>query len=181
MFDSRKPTSPPLCLDDRLSLASGLDGRFTSQTLAGSNWLPVAASLPGLLTTDGLAPRAHDGFPDGMVLNEDGTLNSPDNPVARGGTITLFATGMGETDLSVLSGAVAESSGIVPKIGVYSTWTSQPFTGPLVPPDPASTVTGAVAAMLQIRVKVPPGSPGSRRSASCSGPSSRSIRRSQIW
>ena len=38
------------------------------------------------------------------ALNDQGTINSPDNPVARGGIIVLFLTGDGQNDASA-SGA----------------------------------------------------------------------------
>ena len=65
--------------------------------LSGAVWMPVASSLPGLLTTDLLNVQPHANGPDGYVQNQDGTLNSPTNPAAIGSTIKLFVTGMGAT------------------------------------------------------------------------------------
>ena len=40
-----------------------------------------------------------DSSGQASVVNEDGTLNSPSNPAARGSIITLFGTGEGVTGL----------------------------------------------------------------------------------
>ena len=66
-----------------------------------------------------------------VVLNQDGTLNSPENPAAAGNVIVLFATGQGVTQPPSPSGAK-------PAGGVY--------------PEPAAetalTIGGAVAPIL---------------------------------
>lgn len=52
--------------------------------------VPVAPSMPGLFTTQ-------SGVGQVVAVNEDGTLNSPGNPAARGSVVTLYATGEGQT------------------------------------------------------------------------------------
>ena len=54
--------------------------------------LPVASSSPGIFTLSG------SGVGQGAILNQDSTLNSVDNPAARGSIIVFFATGAGQTD-----------------------------------------------------------------------------------
>jgi uncharacterized protein (TIGR03437 family) len=53
--------------------------------------VPVAATAPGIFTTDG------SGKGSAAVTNQDGSLNSPSNPASRGSVVTFYATGMGET------------------------------------------------------------------------------------
>jgi uncharacterized protein (TIGR03437 family) len=47
---------------------------------------PVAQTAPGVFTVDGFYAAA---------LNQDGTLNSADNPAAPGSIVSVFATGLG--------------------------------------------------------------------------------------
>lgn len=52
--------------------------------------IPVVAARPGL-------------FPG--IFNQDGSLNSPDNPASAGSVVVMFATGQGVTDPPSRSGA----------------------------------------------------------------------------
>lgn len=54
--------------------------------------LPVTPTAPGLFT------RFGTGTGGAIALNEDGTLNSPANPAARGSSIFLYTTGEGMTE-----------------------------------------------------------------------------------
>jgi len=60
----------------------------TGQVLA-SGPVPMAPVSPGLFTADGTGNGAL------AALNEDGSVNSPTNPIGRGKVIVLFGTGMG--------------------------------------------------------------------------------------
>jgi uncharacterized protein (TIGR03437 family) len=51
--------------------------------------VPVAGTSPGIFSVDG------SGVGQGYILNPDGTLNSPSNPVAPGDRFTLYVTGVG--------------------------------------------------------------------------------------
>ena len=52
-------------------------------------WMPAAVASPGIYSVDG------SGAGQGYILNGDGTVNSPANPVAMGSPITILATGVG--------------------------------------------------------------------------------------
>ena len=54
--------------------------------------LPVASSAPAIFTLGG------NGAGRGAILNQDSTVNSPDNPAERGSIIVIYATGAGQTD-----------------------------------------------------------------------------------
>ena len=58
---------------------------------AASNTVVVATNTysPGLFSSDGT------GTGQGVILNQDGSLNSPSNPAKPGDRITIFATGVG--------------------------------------------------------------------------------------
>jgi len=61
---------------------------------------PVSASSPAIFTMA-------NGSGQAAALNEDGTVNSPSSPAARGSLITLFATGEGVRTPPVADGAAA--------------------------------------------------------------------------
>lgn len=63
--------------------------------------LPVTEAAPGLFTLDGTRAAA---------LNQDSTLNGPDNPAAVGSVVQLFLTGQGLLDSNVETGALAPAS-----------------------------------------------------------------------
>lgn len=117
-------------------------------------WMPVANSVPGLLTTGLLNPQASNNSPSGYVQNQDGTLNSATNPAAVGSTITLFATGMGGTTRPVAPGSIAESTSISPETAVYATWRQFSF-GDSNPPETVISIPGFVSAMFAIPLQVP--------------------------
>ena len=56
--------------------------------------------------TTALFTIAGSGIGQGCILNQDGTVNSKDNPAARGSAVTLYGTG-GLTTPSLADGAVS--------------------------------------------------------------------------
>jgi len=63
-------------------------------TVSNQVLLNVAAASPGLFSSDAT------GLGQAYILNPDGSLNSPANPVQPGGSITVFATGVGPVSFS---------------------------------------------------------------------------------
>lgn len=51
----------------------------------------VAPTFPGIFTLNGA------GAGQGAIVNQDGTINGPDTPAARGEVISIFGTGEGQT------------------------------------------------------------------------------------
>jgi uncharacterized protein (TIGR03437 family) len=74
----------------------------TAEILAGGPVL-VAPASPGLLTADGTSTQ-------GLILNQNGKLNSAMEPAKKGSVITLFGTGQGEVTPVVPEGDAAPSS-----------------------------------------------------------------------
>jgi uncharacterized protein (TIGR03437 family) len=73
--------------------------------------VPAAASAPALFTANS------SGTGQASAVNQDGTLNAASNPAKAGSTISLFATGLGSSSLSVTIGgktATIVPSGILP-------------------------------------------------------------------
>jgi uncharacterized protein (TIGR03437 family) len=60
--------------------------------------IDIAGAAPGLFTTDGA--RA-------VVINQDGSVNSPGNPATRGSVVVAYATGQGAVAPFVPSGSAA--------------------------------------------------------------------------
>jgi uncharacterized protein (TIGR03437 family) len=62
-----------------------------------SQGVSVAQSVPAFF-------RAKYDSPQGAILNEDGTLNSADNPAKRGSVVAIFGTGGGVTNPASVTG-----------------------------------------------------------------------------
>lgn len=62
--------------------------------------VPVGVEQPAFFTVTPLGT-------DSIATNHDGTLNSPQNPEARGNAVTLYGTGLGELSYSVATGGGA--------------------------------------------------------------------------
>ena len=60
-----------------------------SSGAAASVIVPFAAAAPSLFSSNG------SGFGQGLILNADGTVNSPSNPALEGSKVTILATGVG--------------------------------------------------------------------------------------
>jgi uncharacterized protein (TIGR03437 family) len=69
--------------------------------------VPVAAAAPGLFTLEG------SGSGQGAILNQDGSANSPGNAAAKGSTVSLFATGTGASQPSIVVGINSEGSTVI--------------------------------------------------------------------
>jgi uncharacterized protein (TIGR03437 family) len=107
--------------------------------------LPVVSAAPSLFSLDGT------GSGPGTILNQDGSLNSMDNPAARGSIVIVYGTGAGNTDPDGVDGKVVSDA---------------PYPTPLLPVtvlidnQPAEVVyAGAAPALImglvQINVRVP--------------------------
>lgn len=65
--------------------------------------LQVGATSPGIFTMDS------SGSGQALAINQDGTLNGPSNPAARGSYVTVYFTGGGITNPPGLTGSVTGS------------------------------------------------------------------------
>jgi len=66
-------------------------GRYRDR-MSGNVRVPVLPADPGVFTADA------SGVGPASALNEDGTVNGAGNPAPRGSVVTLYVTGLGETD-----------------------------------------------------------------------------------
>jgi uncharacterized protein (TIGR03437 family) len=82
--------SVPSDIDTTGALQVKVASGGTGGTVSNAVWMPAAAASPGIYSVDG------SGVGQAYILNSDGTLNSPTNPVAMGSPITILATGVGQ-------------------------------------------------------------------------------------
>jgi uncharacterized protein (TIGR03437 family) len=69
-------------------------------SVSGSFTMPVAPAVPAVFSLDG------SGAGQGIILNQDGSVNSADRPAPAGSVIVLYATGAGQTSPPGRDGAV---------------------------------------------------------------------------
>jgi len=112
--------------------------------------VPVVATVPGVFTNN----AAHTGA--GMILNHDGSLNSPSKPAAVGSTIVMFGTGEGQTAPQGIDGLIATGTSPKPTARVSVT-----IGGVSAKVKDAGAVPHEVAGVFQIKAEIPAGvSPG---------------------
>ena len=104
----------------------------------------VADAAPGLFTANA------GGRGQGAVLNEDLSVNSPDNPAAPGSIVVLYATGAGQTDPAGVDGRLAGSVLPKPVLPVSVT-----IDGKKAQVLYAGAGPGLVAGVIQINARVP--------------------------
>ena len=119
--------------------------------------VPLLPSRPGVFSLDG------SGQGPLAILNEDGSVNSPSNPAARGSIVAIYATGGGEHDPAVADGQIL--SGVLPRV-------SLPIALSFDNGDADTSVEGdvlyaggspsSVAGLLQINVRIPLGAPAGK-------------------
>ncbi|MEO8663739.1 MAG: hypothetical protein ABI693_35105 [Bryobacteraceae bacterium] len=107
--------------------------------------VPVARTAPGIFTFD------QSGSGQGAVVNEDGTLNGPDNPAARGAIVSIYGTGEGQTTTPAKDGSIVDAQTL-----------HRPFLpltvsigGQLADVLYAGSAGHQVAGLLQLNVRIP--------------------------
>jgi uncharacterized protein (TIGR03437 family) len=112
--------------------------------------LPIVSASPGLFT---LAPTVW-GYQQGAVLNEDGSVNSPDNPAAAGDWVSMYATGAGQTIPPGVDGQIVGATPPLPVLPV-----SVKIGGMDSEVLYAGSVPDLVAGVLVINVRIPANAP----------------------
>jgi uncharacterized protein (TIGR03437 family) len=107
--------------------------------------LPVVDAAPGIFTTNG------SGIGPAVVVNQDGTFNSPANPASRGSIISFWATGQGQTSPPGIDGIQPQSPAFpVPALPVSAT------IGGIPVPQRDVLFAGLVyCGVLQVNVRIP--------------------------
>lgn len=111
--------------------------------------MAVAQTTPGIFAADG------SGAGQGAILNQDGTVNSADNPAAPGSVITLYITGAGPLNPAVQDGSVIKPDP-PPQAALEVTATVGTLPATVLY---AGGAPGIVAGVMQVNVQIPPDSP----------------------
>jgi uncharacterized protein (TIGR03437 family) len=107
------------------------------------HWFPTPSPLPNSV-----------GPPfQGAIVNQDGTVNSPSNPAARGSIVSLFGTGGGGTSPGGVTGGFAPLSppifltlGVAVQINQYQAQVEYAGVAPTL-----------ISGVFQVNVRVPEG------------------------
>ena len=94
----------------------------------------VFQEVPGIFTTDG------NPYGPSAVLNQDGSLNTPDNPAARGSIVSIYLTGGGVTEPPGVTGEVTP---VAPLRSL-----SAPIRGYIGPKEASVTFAGAAPGLI---------------------------------
>ncbi len=133
----------PYSVADRTSVQ--MEVRYQNrQTFLGQ--VNIAPASPGIFTLD------RSGRGGGAILNQDSSVNTPQNPAARGSIVQIFATGEGQTDPGGQDGRDNTVPAPVPRLPVRVTiggLEAQLFYSGGAP--------GLVAGVLQVNARVPEG------------------------
>jgi uncharacterized protein (TIGR03437 family) len=109
--------------------------------------MAVSAVMPAIFTAD------YSGHGQGSIVNQDGTVNSANNPAPVGSYVSVYATGEGQTNPAGIDGKPAVPPAPVPVV--------QPVTATVggLPAlvQYAGGAPGFVAGALQVNVQIPEG------------------------
>jgi len=104
----------------------------------------VADALPGIFTMDS------SGQGQAAMLNENGTLNGPANPAAKGSVVVFYATGGGQTDPPGVDGEITKDVLARPRLPV-GVWIQGREAEVLY----AGAAPGIVSGVMQVNIKLP--------------------------
>ncbi len=108
----------------------------------------LASTAPALFTADS------SGKGQAVAINQDGSANATAHPAPAGSTVTLYATGEGQTSPAGIDGKLAGTSPPRPLAMVSATVGGQPATV-----RSAGGAAGVVAGLMQLTVQIPDGLP----------------------
>jgi len=104
----------------------------------------VAPASPAIFSADG------SGAGQAIAINQDGTVNSPDNPAAAGSVVVLYATGAGLLSPSAQDGEVVSADNLPqPVLPVLATIGAQD-----APVLYAGGAPGFVQGIIQVNLKI---------------------------
>lgn len=109
--------------------------------------VPVAAAAPGIFA-------GSDGSGAAVAVNADGRVNSATHPAAKGSAITLYLTGTGVENQSVVDGQIAAAPLWAPQQAL-----TVQFGGVAGEAVTATAVLGGIAGLTQVTATVPASAP----------------------
>jgi uncharacterized protein (TIGR03118 family) len=119
----------------------------TSGTVTSSSTVPIAATAPGLFTSNASGTGAT------ITLNQDGSVNSSTNAAAAGTVVVLYVTGLGQTDPPGQDGVVS-SPKVIAEAVAKVTVTIGGMPAQVVY---AGAAPGQIAGLMQVEAVVPTG------------------------
>jgi uncharacterized protein (TIGR03437 family) len=118
-------------------------------TLSNALILEVAPAAPAFFTANS------SGTGPGAFQNQDGSVNSRQNPAQRGQVVVLYATGGGQTVPAGQDGLIASGSTLPRPLGTVRVW----LAGREIPVQYAGAAPGLVAGAMQVNVVIPEDAP----------------------
>jgi uncharacterized protein (TIGR03437 family) len=116
-------------------------------------------NLPALTSRPGVFSLNRAGTGQAAALNEDGTINSPSNPAARGSIVTFYVTGAGRNKTLSPDDQIQSDPPPTPKDTVHVAMTYPPYFDleDAAFPDVlyAGGVPGSVEGLVQVNVRLP--------------------------
>src|SRR5262249_11145194 len=112
--------------------------------------LPVASVMPGIASLD------QSGSGPGMILNEDGTLNSVDIPSPPGSVIMFLVTGGGQTTPRGIDGKPASVNEVPPQPVLPVSVSIGEADAPVLS---AGGIPGVTAGIMQVNARIPSDAP----------------------
>ena len=116
----------------------------------GSTSVPVRSAAPAIFTL------ASNGTGAGAILNQDSTVNSPQNPARAGSAIAIFATGAGQMNPPGVDGQIAQGTSQRPSLPV-----SVKIGGKSAEILYAGSAPQLISGVLQVNVRIPEDFPAS--------------------
>ena len=120
---------------------------FEGRRIAGAV-VPVAPASPGIFTLNG------SGRGPAAVLNEDYSLNTPENPAPRNSVVMVWAAGLGETEPPGVDGKLTEGILPLPVAEILARVGNR-----VARVEHASAAPGFVAGVFQVNIRIPGDSP----------------------
>jgi uncharacterized protein (TIGR03437 family) len=115
-----------------------------------------AYQLYSVTSAPGVFARNSSGSGPGAILNQDNSLNGPDNPAAKGSIVQVYMTGEGQTNPPGITGAITTATLPPPQVTPAPV---QPIQV-LIDGQPAlytyaGEAPGLVAGVMQLNVQIP--------------------------
>jgi len=85
------------------------------------------------------------------ILNQDGTVNGPNNPTHIGDTVAMFVSGVGQTTPPGVDGAVPQAAGGTPVLPIMVQLNATAYANVTY----AGNAPGLVAGALQVNFQIP--------------------------
>ena len=109
--------------------------------------MAVAPTSPGIFTLNG------SGTGQGAIVNQDGTINGPGNPAARGDVVSIYGTGEGQTVPPGTDGIIVTAADLRQPVQAVTASIGGQSAEVLY----AGSASGQVAGLLQVNARIPLG------------------------